>query len=252
MTFIRAAFLCVFLLLIGAIFAVRSLVAPYFSTALGGNEPRIAAAPPATSTPPRPRRRPTTIPATATPRVVIRVVTATPAATATAAATETPLAPAVSRPVVHHLAPQPRHHPSISSKPHPTRIPPTATPRPLPSPTAGTVQLANYWVDSRQARRGQVVAVAYVIDNTTGHVEDISLGASLKARSALSWAAAINDPAHDVVAIVPPGVSTHVRYFTVPRGVHPGAYDVAWGLRNAASGQRVGLVFAPDVLTVTR
>jgi hypothetical protein len=119
-------------------------------------------------------------------------------------------------------------------------------------PTTGEVALSNYWVNGQTARSGQTIAIGYLIRNDTGRTERIMLGASLKPRSALSWTAAINDPYHDVVAVVPPGATVHVRYFTLPAGLRPGTYDVAWGLRDAASGRRLGLAFAPSVVTVTR
>lgn len=128
-----------------------------------------------------------------------------------------------------------------------------ATPAPAPTPTPGVVGLTRYWVGTLQARRGNTIEVGYVIDNETGHPARVMLGASLKSSRALSWArAAVNDPSHDVVAIVPPGVSTHVRFFTLPSGLHPGRYDVAWGLRNSQTGQPVALVVAPDALRATR
>jgi hypothetical protein len=114
------------------------------------------------------------------------------------------------------------------------------------------VALSNYWVNGQSARSGQTIAVAYVIRNDTGRTERIMLGASLKARSAPSWTAAINDPYHDVVAVVPPGSTVHVRYFTLPSRLRPGTYDVAWGLRDVATGRRLGLAFAPSVVTVSR
>jgi hypothetical protein len=78
------------------------------------------------------------------------------------------------------------------------------------------------------------------------------LGASIKPSSVATWGRSISDPFHDVVAVVPPGVTTHVRYFTLAHGLHPGQYDVAWGLRNAATGSPVALVAAPVSLRVTR
>ena len=114
------------------------------------------------------------------------------------------------------------------------------------------VALSNYWVNSQRAQVGQTIAVGYVIRNDTGKTERIMLGASLKARSAPSWTEAINDPNHDVVAIFPPGATVHVRYFSLPSGLRPGVYDVAWGLRDAETGQRLGLAFAPSVVRVTR
>jgi hypothetical protein len=114
------------------------------------------------------------------------------------------------------------------------------------------VALSNYWVNSQTARPGQAIAIGYVIRNDTGRTQRIMLGASLKARSAPSWTEAINVTYHDVVAVVPPGATVHVRYFDLPAGLRPGEYDVAWGLRDAATGQRLGLAFAPSVVRVTR
>ena len=57
---------------------------------------------------------------------------------------------------------------------------------------------------------------------------------------------------HDVVAIAPPGVSTHLRYFTLASSLRPGAYDVGWGLRDAATGQSVAFLAAPGTLRVMR
>ena len=59
----------------------------------------------------------------------------------------------------------------------------------------------------------------------------------------------ISDPSHDVVAVVPPGISQHVRYFTLSPGLRAGAYDIAWGLRNPSTGSRVALVAAPRSCT---
>ncbi|GAC1321496.1 MAG: hypothetical protein NVS2B16_11150 [Chloroflexota bacterium] len=130
---------------------------------------------------------------------------------------------------------------------------PIPTPIPLPTPTIGPVSIARYWVNQTAARHGNTVALGYVINNPTGHTIRMMLGASVKSTRAMSWAAqSLSDPAHDVVAIVPPGISTHTRFFTLPSRLHPGAYDVAWGLRNATSGRRDGLVAAPSALRVTR
>lgn len=236
MTLVRVAFVCAFLTLVVGAAAARSAVAPYFSSVGSGQSaPEVATKSTAVRPAGAPRVRAATASATPTARVIVRVVTATP----TSHLGTTRL-----------IVPTPR----ATSPPRSTRPKPTMTPAPWPSPspTPGTVELARYWVDSRHARSGQIVAIGYVIDNSTGRVERISLGASLKARRALGWGAAINDPAHDVVAVIPPGVSTHLRYFALPKRLHPGPYDVAWGLREARSGQRVGLAFAPAVLTVTR
>jgi hypothetical protein len=150
--------------------------------------------------------------------------------------------------------------PSATAARAPTSQPtvrPTATPRATPTatpqltPTLGTITLARYWVGTLQVRRGQTISVGYVIDNGTGHTARVLLGASVKATRALSWAgAAVSDPYHDAVAVVPPGISTHVRYFTLPVGIRPGFYDAAWGLRDAATGRRDALVTAAAVLRV--
>lgn len=243
MTFVRAAFLCAFLTLIVGAATAHSVIAPYFSSIGSGQAPPQVAI---RSTPTRPVRtshhRAAPPAASATPRIIIQVVTATPAP-------QRVITPVVAR----KAQPAAASLPPTATPGKPTVTPaPAATPAPLPSPTPGTIELARYWVDSQQARSGQVVAIGYLIDNTTGRVEHVSLGASLKARRVLTWGDAINDTAHDVVAVVPPGISTHLRYFALPRGLRPGSYDVAWGLREARSGRRVGLAFAPAVLTVTR
>jgi hypothetical protein len=114
------------------------------------------------------------------------------------------------------------------------------------------VALARYWVGSQLARGGQTVSIGYVIDNETGHTARVWLGASIKGSRVLGWAAGLSDPSHDVVAIVPPGVSTHVRFFTLPPNLYPGVYDVAWGLRSARTGLRDALVTAYAALRVSR
>jgi hypothetical protein len=115
------------------------------------------------------------------------------------------------------------------------------------------VTLANYWVGSTTTHPGTTIAVGYVIDNETGKTAHVELGASVKASSQLSWAAdSISDPSHDVVAVVPPGISRHVRYFTLSPGLRAGSYDIAWGLRNPSTGTRVALVAAPSALRVQR
>jgi hypothetical protein len=147
-----------------------------------------------------------------------------------------------------HPVARPRLAPRSTSTPTPR---PSATPLPTPSPTSGIVTLARYWVGTLQARSGQTIAIGYVIDNETGRTARTMLGASLKSAHSLSWASsALSDPGHDVVAVVPPGVSTHVRYFTLPPGLRPGVYDVAWGLRDSLTGRRDALVASSGALRV--
>src|SRR5579859_492747 len=140
----------------------------------------------------------------------------------------------------------------------PTRTPtprPTATAisSPTPTPTSGAVTLTSYWVGTRSVRRGQMVEIGYVISNGTGHAARVFLGASVKSSTLSNWATgALSDTAHDVIAIVPPGTSTHVRYFAFPSRARPGAYDVAWGRRDARSGVREALVTAAAAVDVIR
>lgn len=134
--------------------------------------------------------------------------------------------------------------------PRPAR--PTATPEPSPTAGSGVTALTNYWISQTAAARGTTIAVGYTINNGTGHTERVMLGASIKPATVPTWGRSISDPFHDVVAMVPPGVTTHVRYFTLANGLRPGRYDVAWGLRNAANGVPVALVSAPLSLRVER
>lgn len=143
-------------------------------------------------------------------------------------------------------------HRAAAPRPTSTATPaPTSTALPTPTPASGAVTMTRYWIGALQARAGQTMSVGYVIDNGTGRTVRLLLGASLKPSRSPSWAiGTLNDPAHDVVAIVPPGRSTHVRFFTIPPGIRPGSYDVAWGLRDALTAQRDALVVAPGVLRV--
>jgi hypothetical protein len=197
----------------------------------------------------------TVAPAATATRVVSTPATtaASPTAVSTASTTVTPQALPTSAAAHADKATTTVHpavrHPKVTAPtPRPTRaLVPTST------PATGVVTLARYWVGSQRAHRGTTVAVGYVIDNGTGHTVRLLLGASIKGANSLSWATGtVNDPSHDVVAIVPPGVSTHIRYFTLPSRIHPGFYDAAWGLRNARNGSRTALVTASDALRVTR
>jgi hypothetical protein len=190
---------------------------------------RRTAAARATATPVPPTATP--IPPTATP--------ALPTATLVPP-TSTPIPP-TAIPVRHVSKPHHRH-----------KVRPTATPRPMPtpSPTTGTVELAQYWIGSTSAQPGSEISVSYVISNGTGHTVRVMLGASVKSTRTLSWTSSIADPSHDVLAIVPPGTSTHLRYFTLPSTLRAGRYDVAWGLKDPVTGGREALTFAPAVLSV--
>jgi hypothetical protein len=127
----------------------------------------------------------------------------------------------------------------------------TAATSPTPSSTAGVVTLARYWLGQNTAHPGDTLSVRYAVDNNTGLQIQVALGISMKASTVPSWDAAIADPSHDVTAIIAPGHSTHERYFTIPAGVAPGWYDVAWGLRDAA-GQQLALESTPAVLHVVK
>lgn len=194
--------------------------------------------------------------ATATQVASLRATrAASPSALSTASTTTTPVAQRTPVPSSLHLQKATRAARPVvkplkvtAPTPRPSRVLiPTAT------PSTGVVTLARYWVGTQRAHRGNTLEVGYVINNGTGHTMRVLLGASIKGSSSLSWATGtVNDPSHDVVAIVPPGVSTHIRYFTLPSRIRPGFYDAAWGLRNARSGRRTALVTASNVLRVTR
>ncbi len=246
MGFMRAIFIFALVMLVIGVVGTHYLLANLFGPPAGAASPvAVAVHRPATTrkhrTSPAATTAPTKAPAPATP-----TKTAIPTLAATASPTPVPtIAVAVTR----HIFRQ--HHVKVARK----AIKPTATPlpSPTPAPTSGTVTLTSYWVGSSTAQPGQTVSIGYVIDNGTGSTARITLGASIKSSHVISWLSGqINDPYHDVVAIVPPGVSTHIRYFTLPRRLHAGAYDVAWGLRNALSGGREALVAAPDALRVSR
>jgi hypothetical protein len=260
---LRIAFLLVFIVAAVAFFIARSAVAS-FSTG-----PQLADAPPdtpektavatATMTPkPRPTRAapsPTVLPPTATPQpTAYPSATTIPAPTTVPSRVPRPTAAPKERPTQRAV----RHVSHVTTARHPHRVihrprpHPTAKPRPTATALSGVTTLTNYWISQTAAPRGTTIAVGYTIDNGTGTTERVMLGASIKPTSVRTWGRSISDPFHDVVAVVPPGVTTHVRYFTLSSGLRPGAYDVAWGLRNAATGTPVALVSAPVSLRVTR
>jgi hypothetical protein len=257
MTLVRGMFLAAFLMLTAGSVGIHSAVAPLFS-GLGGK--------------PGPTRKPAAPAPTVTPaatRAIVRppatressgpaspVPSSTPAATATVTATP---APGVT--FLPTVSPTPANRPTLKRhlirRHHTTARRHSLTPTPTPAPTAtraaGTLTLVRYWISSVRTRRGGTNSVSYVIDNATGRTARVMLGATIKATRDLSWiSAGISDPADDLIAVVAPGVSAHLRYFTVAAPARPGTYDVAWGLRNAVSGRRVALVFAPAALQITR
>ena len=264
MTFARGVFIFAFLMLIVGAVGARLIIGPLLFGDVGSPSyavsARVATAtstPAPTSRPPVERPRPTATPA---PTVT---QTARPVATETVA--PQPTRPVIARPTVGHSAKrtqitvQPTAHVAIKKRSQvhraPARTPtpsPSATPAASPTPS-GTVTLANYWVGSTTGHPGTTIEVGYVIDNQTGVTARVELGASVKASSQLNWATdSVSDPSHDVVAVVPPGISRHVRYFTLSPGLRAGPYDIAWGLRNPSTGSRVALVAAPSALYVQR
>lgn len=237
MTFARVVFAFALLMLGAGIASSRYLFGPIFESR--GPATLISAAP---------------VKKAAEPTATQAQPTATTGATTLSHPTVRPTAIPTVRPTVH---PRVRKAARVMPRPRVLRrrhvLKPTATslPQPTSTPMTGTVALARYWVGSVQARRGQTVEVGYVINNGTGHWARVVLGASIKGTTTLSWVSgSVSDPSHDVVAIVPPGISTHIRYFTLPTGIRPGAYDTAWGLRDARTGRREALVTAPGVLKV--
>jgi hypothetical protein len=249
MTIVRGIFLAALMMLTVGSIAIHSAVAPFFARAQPWKkEPTIAPTPTAiaTTTSQKPRPRATPAPrSTSTPRAVTTTTVSPATATARPSETVTPVPTA-----------RPKHYGRRArvkrmATPQPTAAA-TATAMPLATATSGTISLSNYWVGSTLAQRGQTVSIGYVIDNGTGQTVRVMLGASVKASSTLSWSASLADPFHDVVAVVPPGATTHVRYFTLPAGLRPGSYDIAWGLRDPATGQREALIFSSGVMRVSR
>lgn len=248
MGFLRAIFLFAIVMLIIGIVGTHYLLANLFSSPISAATPRVAM---------------TVHKSTSTAkRHQVAIATAAPTKlpvppTALAPKTATPAPVATATPAVHVVTHHALRRVTISRSSRVRKAKPTATAKPLPSPTptpgSGTVTLTSYWVGDSTAQPGQTVSIGYVINNGTGRTARITLGASIKSSHVISWLSGqINDPYHDVVAIVPPGVSTHVRYFTLPSRLRAGTYDVAWGLRNALSGGRDALVAAPDALRVRR
>lgn len=260
MTFIRGVFIFAFVMLIAGAVGARLIIGPLLFGDVSTPSYSIAARGATATTTPVPTARPTSVPthpaptSTATPRPTARPTasaTSAPSPTGTARPTATPRAqrsPTATRTATKVAA---RKKATVHHKAHAT-LRPSATPLPSPTPS-GIVTLANYWVGSTSSRAGSTIAVGYEIDNQTGATARIELGASVKASSRLNWATdSISDPSHDVVAIVPPGISRHVRYFTLSPGLRSGSYDVAWGLRDPTTGGRVALVAAHSALRVER
>lgn len=262
MTFARAVFIFAFLMLIVGAVGARLIIGPLLFGNVSNPSYSVAARvstatpPPATSTP-RPTPTETIVPTSTRPPTA--VPTAHPSATETSVPHATPTVSRLPKASHQKVPARTRVRPVSSAKKmkrathHATATArATATALPSPSPTpSGIVTLTNYWVDSATSHPGSTIAVGYVIDNQTGATARIELGASVKASSRLSWARdSISDPSHDVVAVVPPGISQHVRYFTLSTGLRAGSYDIAWGLRNPSTGSRVALVAAPKALRV--
>lgn len=149
---------------------------------------------------------------------------------------------ATAPPVTPTLIPSPTSMPTVA-------IGVTATATPTVSPTGGTASLTRYWVGKASARAGDIIPIGYEIANDTGQAMQLALGVSIKPSTAPSWNGAIADPSHDVTASVAPGTTTHERFFTVPTGLAPGTYDVAWGLKDA-SGQQVAVVVTAAALHI--
>jgi hypothetical protein len=245
MTFIRGVFLFALVMLGAGIVGSKYIVSYLFGSTSG---PTIKAIALMDSTPtPHPTR--TGSKHRRAGSAVRHTATATSAAKPRPTATVHVLAtskPAATR-VPATATTTPRHTPTATPTP---ALTPTPTATPLATPTSGVITLGRYWVSTTSASPGQTVAIGYVIENGTGQTQRIMLGASIKPDRTLNWAQGeIDDPAHDVVAVVPPGETLHTRYFSIPSSLKAGGYDVAWGLRNASTGARVALVAAP-ALTV--
>lgn len=255
MSFIRWVFLLALVMLIAGIFIGQRLLGPMFTARSLGGPGNIAAIVTTTTrstrTPaPKPTVMDRALPPTSKPALIPTTVAPSPTAITAPSAT---IAPAPTPGLAPHHPIGHRRSRLRSQYPRPTSTAlPTAAPLPTSTALSGVVALERYWIGTPSARAGTVISVGYVIDNGTGHTARIMLGASLKSSQTVGWIASIADPSHDVVAAVLPGVSTHIRYFTLPSHLRAGAYDIAWGLRNALNGRRDALVFASAALYVAR
>lgn len=143
-------------------------------------------------------------------------------------------------------------HATPSPTPNTTAGPtPSATASSTPSATSDTITLTRYWLGQTSAHPGDTILVEYAVSNGTGRPAQLTLGMSMKASSAPGWGSGFADPSHDVTATVPPGNSTHERYFALPATLAPGGYDVAWGLKDS-TGAQVTVVSATDALHVVK
>lgn len=123
-------------------------------------------------------------------------------------------------------------------------------PLPTASPTPGTIRIVNYWIGRRTVRRGELLSLSYVLDNETGGTLRLWLGASIMPATGRNWLTqSLSDRSHDVIATIPPGITTHLRYFLIPPRAPAGLYDVAWGL-STLSRQSVTFVAAPRLLSI--
>lgn len=248
MNAMRAAFVVAFLLIGLGMFVARSLATPLFLSDRA-TRTQVEAVMIGTATL-QPTVRPTRLPRRVRAQQHRALLTASPTRTALPTRTPVPTATALPTLVPRHIR---RTGHIRRSRPTPTSTPlPTASPAPTPTVSTGVITLARYWVNSLRAAPGQTIGVAYVIQNGTGRTTQVSLGASIKSTAVLTWGASLSDPTHDVVAILPPGISTHLRFFHLPGALHPGAYDVAWGLRNAVTGSRIALAEASTALKVAK
>lgn len=241
MTWMRVAFLVAFILIGFGAKAAYSAIEPLFASGLAG-EPHSASS--ASN-----RGQPTT---TRTGKPAHAVVTPRPTLTTVRVFVRHKRVRRLATPGTRILRQTPTPFPTSTPVLAPT---PLATATAIPTATAlsGTVTLASYALGSVLASPGTTIAVSYTVNNGTGRTERLLLGASLKSTRSPSWATqSFSDPSHDAIAVVPPGVSFHSRFFTLPVGLRPGYYDAAWGLRDSVTGQRVGLVTAPAVLRVSR
>lgn len=146
--------------------------------------------------------------------------------------------------------------PPATSVPSPTptsptsRIP-TVTATAAVSSTTTSVTLTKYWLGKTEARSGDTIPIKYAIENGTGELMYVGLRVSMKLSTAPGWGAALSDPAHDVTAAVAAGSSIHTRYFTLPTGLAPGLYDVAWGLKGPG-GQQTDVASSSAALRIVK
>jgi hypothetical protein len=118
---------------------------------------------------------------------------------------------------------------------------------PAQSATASKPDLTGTSATPRSVTPGQIITLTYVI-GYSGKPATIVLGASIRPASGGAW---VSDPARDATVTLRPGSNTYSRTFSVPPGLEPGSYDIAWGLLGTDLRTSYGLRVDSGGLQVT-